>query len=428
MSQISASASEASTEITGVPFLVGTFFSFRVFVMLLSVRVFGTDPQTGTGISLACNVALLGLAAFQSVGSGGRSLRSLLKLSSVRWIFFFLCFSGVSLFWTVAESQFAALAYWCALSADVAIVALLFRSAHSTPGIHALMRGYVWGACVLAVIAWLLPAQSDLRLGDEELLGANQIGYLCAFAFFFAQYLLREHAGRFGIGAIILGVTLLRSLSKTTMIAFLVAEGFLLFRDTSMSRRTKLSLIVAATLIAIAFSGLLTAYFDIYTNSGNSPETLTGRLTIWAVFLEEAIQEPWIGHGFYSVWKVIPPFGAFEARHAHNELLQQFYLYGAAGVVLLAGLYGSFWWEARGVARVSQRVFFYALLLFVLIRGLADTEVYDISLPLWAILMFSLLMEQPDPERRKEGSEASISLHYDAVGMLQPRAKGIGFE
>jgi hypothetical protein len=35
-------------------------------------------------------------------------------------------------------------------------------------------------------------------------------------------------------------------------------------------------------------------------------------------------------------------------------------------------------------------------LLFILIRGLADTEVYDLSLPLWAIIMFSLLLERPN--------------------------------
>lgn len=265
---------------------------------------------------------------------------------------------------------------------------------------HSLMKGYVWGACGVAIIAWLLPAQSDLRLGDEELLGANQIGYLCAFAFFFAQYLLRQKIGRFGVAAWVLGVTLLRSISKTSIIAFLVAEGFLLLRDKSMSRKTKFLLLSAVTLITLAFWGLLTSYFDIYSNAGNSPETLTGRLTIWAVILEEAIKDPWIGHGFYSVWKVIPPFGEFEARHAHNELLQQFYLYGVVGIGMIAGLYGSFYRQVRCLAPRSLKPFLYAFLLFILIRGLADTEAYDFSFPLWAIVMFSVLLEQAGSKTR----------------------------
>jgi O-antigen ligase len=160
-----------------------------------------------------------------------------------------------------------------------------------------------------------------------------------------------------------------------------------------MSRKTKLLLVSAATLIIAAFSSLLFSYFDIYSNTGNSPETLTGRLAIWALVLDEAVTQPWIGHGFHSVWKVIPPFGDFEARHAHNELLQQFYAYGAVGICMTVGLYGSFHRQIRRFATGSLRTFCFALLLFVLIRGLADTEVFDFSFPLWAIVMFSLLLE-----------------------------------
>jgi len=57
-------------------------------------------------------------------------------------------------------------------------------------------------------------------------------------------------------------------------------------------------------------------------------------------------------------------------------------------------LYGSFYRQARRVTIDSMRAFYYALLLFILIRGLADTEVFDFSLPLWTIVMFSLLIEE----------------------------------
>lgn len=385
---------------TGLAFIVGLFFSFRLFIMLLSVRICGIDPQMGTALSLALNFVLLVVVAFFSIGATGRTFGSMLKLHSVRWVLLFLLFSCASLAWSVAASLPDAIAYWCAMTADVAIVALMLRIEAATEMAHSLMKGYVWGACGVAIIAWLLPAQSDLRLGDEELLGANQIGYLCAFAFFFAQYLLRQKIGRFGVAAWILGVTLLRSISKTSIIAFLVAEGFLLLRDKSMSRKTKFLLLSAVTLITLVFWGLLASYFDIYSNAGNSPETLTGRLTIWAVILEEAIKDPWIGHGFYSVWKVIPPFGEFEARHAHNELLQQFYLYGVVGIGMIAGLYGSFYHQVRCFAPRSLKPFLYAFLLFILIRGLADTEAYDFSFPLWAIVMFSVLLEQAGSKTR----------------------------
>ncbi len=261
---------------------------------------------------------------------------------------------------------------------------------------NAVMKGYVWGACAIAVVAWLLPAQSDLRLGDEELLGPNQIGYACAFALFFAQYLMRRNGGDWSAHAVLLAVTLLRSLSKTTIIAFLAGQSYILLRDRSISRKTKWLIAFCALLVVAVFWGLLTNYYDVYANTGNQEETLTGRLGIWAYILNEAIEQPWIGHGFHSVWKVIPPFGVdqFEARHAHNELLQQFYAYGAVGVCMLVAIYGSLFRSLRKLRESSLKILFLGMLLFVVVRGLADTEVFDLSLPMWTIIMIGCLIEQ----------------------------------
>lgn len=384
----------------GLPFITGFYFSFRLFSVLLSVRVFGSDPRIGVEIDLALNFMLLGLVALSTLGEVRYPIRRMMNLSSVRWVFLFLGFSGCSLMWTSAVSISAAVAFWCAMAADLAIVILLLRAGSLTEVARSLMKGYVWGACAIAAIAWLLPAQSDLRLGDEDLLGPNQIGYLCGFAFFFAQYLIRERAGKWGFAATLLALTMLRSLSKTTIIAFIVSEAFLLIRDRAMSRKTKVLLALAAALMVGVFWSLLEAYYAVYTTAGSQVETLTGRIGIWTYMMAEALQQPWIGHGFHSVWKVIPPFGPdqFEPRHAHNELLQQFYAYGAVGVCLFAGIYGSIYQQIRKLAAGRTKTFFFALLIFVLVRGLADTEVFDLSLPLWLIVIVTLLLER---EKRK---------------------------
>ena len=282
------------------------------------------------------------------------------------------------------------------MAADVAIVILLLRSGPQAELSSSLMTGYVWGACAVAVAAWILPAQSDLRLGDEELLGRIRSGYLCGFAFFLAQYLMRERKRGFVAPSLLLAVTLLRALSKTTIVAFLVSQGFLLISDKSISRRSKILVSLAAAVVVAMSWGLLTSYYDIYTNAGSQSETLTGRLGIWAYILAEAVQQPWIGHGFDSVWKVIPPFGPdqFEAAHAHNELLQQFYAYGLVGICIFVGIYSSFFRHIRRLAKGRLRTFLFAFLLFVLVRGGADTERFDLSLPLWALVMFSLVIER----------------------------------
>ena len=380
--------------------VVGFYFAFRLVAVVVAVRLFDTDPQSGVGASLGLNYLFLILAAFLSFGPGTRTLSWFISIPSFRWSVAFLGFSGCSLLWTVSASLQAAAAFWCGVACDFTIVVLLLRIGSIDETVEAMMRGYIWGTCAITAIAWILPSQSDLRLGDEDYLGPNQIGYACAFAFFFAQYLMRRSVKGLKAPAALLAITLLRSLSKTTLVAFLAAQLLLLLRDRSVTRKTKVLTSIAAVVVIAVFWGLLSAYYDVYTHAGNQSETLTGRIGIWAFILNEAVQRPWIGHGFHSVWKVIPPFGLFEARHAHNEILQQFYAYGAVGIALVVMLYRSVYKEIRQLPTGSIKTLFFALLLFILIRGLADTEVFDLSLPLWAIALIGSVManqgEQPE--------------------------------
>jgi len=358
------------------------------------VRVLGTPPRAGSELNLALELLMLLLVCFYSLGYKQRTFGSMLRLSSVRWVFAFLIFSFCSLAWSATVSLPTSVAYWCGIAADVAMVVLLLRAGSVTGVSHSLMKGFVLSACCLAVIAWIMPGQADLRLGDEELFNTNQIGNLCATAIFLAQYLTRRKAGRWGFAILLLALTLLRSLSKTTIVAFLISESFLIIADRSISRKTKVLLTLAVILVILLFWGLFEAYYDVYTTAGNQAETLTGRTAIWAYSLDAALEQPLIGHGFDSMWKVIPPFGPekFEARHAENELLTQFYSYGAVGVCLLIGLYGSVYRQIRRLPRGSVRVVFLSLFLFVVVRGLAEAEPFDLLLPLWSIVLISMLL------------------------------------
>jgi exopolysaccharide production protein ExoQ len=225
-----------STDRAGAPpsallILVGFYFGFRSFIMVLSVHLLGTDPRVGTALDLSVDYLFLILVAFGTLGAPRMRMREMTRLASVRWALLFLAFTGASLIWSSTASLPTSIAYWCGMASDAVIVVQLVRAEPLAKVSSALMKGYVWGACLVAAIAWIMPAQSDLRLGDEELLGANQIGFLCAFAFFLAQYLIRERKEHLTIQAGLLAVTLLRTLSKTTIVAFLVSQGFLLLRD-----------------------------------------------------------------------------------------------------------------------------------------------------------------------------------------------------
>ena len=419
MNAIEMSGGEAQP--TGLAFALGFFFSFRLIIILFSVRVLGTAPRAGAELSLLVDLLMLLVVCFRTLGYAQRTFGSMVRLSSIRWVLAFLAFSFCSLAWSATVSLPTSVAYWSGLAVDVAIVVVLLRSGSVTEISHSVMKGFVVSTCCLALIAWIMPAQADLRLGDEEFFNTNQIGNLCATAIFVAQYLTRRKAGRWGFAIFLLALTLLRSLSKTTIVAFLISESFLLIADRSISRKTKILLTVAVVLVILVFWGLFEAYYDIYTNAGNQAETLTGRTAIWAYSLDAALEQPLIGHGFDSMWKVVPPFGPekFEARHAENELLTQFYAFGIVGVCLLIGIYGSLYRQIRRLPRGPLRIVFLCLLLFVVVRGLAEAEAFDLLLPLWSIVLISLLLEHA--VTLSDATSASlVAGRSDAPGALLP--------
>jgi exopolysaccharide production protein ExoQ len=399
---------------TLLPAVIGFFFSFRIFAVLLAVRILQADSEVGVIVSLAINFLLLGMVMLNHIGPTPRKLGFLLRLPCFGWVMLFLGFTGCSLMWTVAASLPSAIVFWCAMAADSAMVILLLRNGPILDTAAGIMKGFVYGACCIALVAWIMPAQSDLRLGDEELLGPNAIGFACAFAIFLAEYLILVHRKRAPSKWIVffLSITLMRSLSKTSIIATLAGQAVLLLQVKSISRKTKIKLVLGAVLVIVAFSGLLASYYTVYSNAGDQAETLSGRLGIWAYILSEAVDKPWIGHGFHSVWKVIPPFyeDQFEARHAHNELLQQFYAYGVVGIVMLVGLYGSFYRRARKLPPSPLKAIMYSILVFVLVRGVADTEVFDLSLPIWAIAMFSAIVMEYDARPLADRREANVDI------------------
>jgi O-antigen ligase len=368
--------------------LLGAYFAARLCITYL---FFQSDPQRGAVASLALNAVLLIVTAFSSFGPAHIAPLSPLRVICFRWVAAFLVFSCCSLFWSETASPLAAVAYWCSMASDVTMVLLLLRTEPASEIAARIMKGYVTGACIIACVMWLSPTMQDLRLGNDEFFSPNAIGFTCAFGIFMAQLLLLSGKGsRFA--AIFLAITLLRSLSKTTIVAFLAGELLLLFINTTIPRRAKVLILSAATAVVAAFSSLIASYYEVYINAGNQAETLTGRIGIWAFMLDRSLERPWFGHGFNSVWRVIPPFGPdqFETWHAHNELLQQFYTYGIAGVVLLIGIYMSFYLQMRRVSRPEYRTLFLSLIFFIVIRGFGDTERFDLSFPLWAITLLSL--------------------------------------
>lgn len=390
--------------------LTGFLFAVRNAGVLVCVRTFHMEPSAGAAATLALGPVLLLLLTFHSVGGAdcieGAPSSRFWASAVTRWLTAYLAFAGCSLFWTIAVSPVSSGAYWCGLVVDAAIVSLLLKRYPAKDVARAVLRGYLFGACVLAAVAWIMPMQADLRLGDPDFFNTNQIANLCALAIFFAQYLQSMSPSRSWLPLLFLSVTLLRTLSKTTILAFAISQALLLYRDRSISLETRKRILLCAAVVMIASAGLLTSYYNVYTNASNQAETLTGRTTIWGWALSRLQDSPWIGHGFDSMWKVMPPYGIdrFEARHAENEVLQQLYAYGLIGTVLFAGVYCALFLTVRRSYVARNRLLMTALLLFIVVRGLAEAEPFDLLLPTWVVLLFGSL-----PARGIESNPASYS-------------------
>jgi exopolysaccharide production protein ExoQ len=374
-----------------LPGLIGFVFAFRT---CMTVLWFQDEPQQGAIASVALSFTLLTAAALSTIGSTPSIPTSCFRTPTLRWIAAFLGLNLISLLWTAGPLD-AAASYWAAWIADVATIWFILRDGSAEHTSNAIMKGFIWGACLVAIVAWSLPAMPDLRLGDELYFHPNFIGMICVFGTLMALYLAHQETNWRWAG-FWLTLTLIRTISKTSIVAFLITMTFYLFKETALKRATKVKIAIAGVIILASLSGLLARYIDIYTESAD-PSTLTGRTIIWSTTSELALEKPLLGHGFYAYRFVVPPFGTFEATHAHNEILQQFFALGALGVLLVLCLYWTTFRQIRRAPRSSLKTLAATLLIFAILHGITDTLPFDLSYPLWLMAMLSILLASKPP-------------------------------
>jgi len=364
----------------------GFLFAFR---LCLTFLWFQSEPARGSAAAILCSLALLLASLSYRLLTSPHSLVRQNYPTTVKWIGLYLLLALCSLLWTTVPSVAVAGAYWFGMTSDVGTVLILLQCQHMKAGLS-IMQGFVVGAVVVAKTAWSVSPTMDLRLGNEDFLHPNAVGFELAIAALMAIYLGRVHKGWSWIAAG-LATTLLRTLSKASIAAFIVASLFYFFRTSDLSRKAKLVLGLGCAAVVGFFWTVLEAYADMYAQ-GRNLETLTGRTLIWATSLEIALEKPWLGHGFYSFRWVVPLFGDFEAWQAHNELLQQFFAYGILGVGIVLTLYWHFYRQIRFTYDCQLASLSLALLIFALVRGLVDAERFGLCLPLWLIALLSLSM------------------------------------
>jgi exopolysaccharide production protein ExoQ len=373
------------------PGIVGFYFVSRVAYTFL---FFQADPALGPTTSIGIDLALLLGACLYTAERSVPAGKSIISSPFMRWILVYLLFTLTSILWTGAQSVTSAVAYWGGMAMDVAIVSVLLRRKDPQTCMESLMKGAVWGAAAVAVVAWLTPLTEELRLGNDKFLHPNALGPEFAIAILFAQYLTPQGRRWKWLG-IALAITLLRTLSKTTIVAFVVAEAWYLFVHMRVGAKGGLRIVLAVLAVIGLSWGAINSYLVVYNGgNGNQFETLTGRTILWATALSMALEQPWIGHGFYSFRSLIPAFGPFEPWEAHNELLQHFFEFGVVGIVLLVCIYGVFFRTTHKAKPSAFRALALTVLIYALVHGVTDTVPFGFSYPLWLMSALTITLHR----------------------------------
>jgi exopolysaccharide production protein ExoQ len=385
-------ASEAAVEVAEARglFLCNVAGFFLAFKVCLTFLFFRSNPQLGTAATIAATLCWLLIVVFYRVLNPPAQSQHAIWGRPLHWIAIYLGLAATSLIWTTTNSMAVATGYWSAMAADVATIYLLLSYEPVECNAVRVMHGFISGAAVVAVIAWAIPPMDDMRLGHEEFLHPNAIGFEFAIATLLVIYLAQRKRAWAWI-ACGFTVTLIRTLSKAAIVGFLFAGLYYFIRGLKIGNRARFYIGLFSTGVIISFWGLLEGYLDLYTR-GDNVDTLTGRTYIWTQALEIALEKPWLGHGFYAFRWIVPPFDDFQAWQAHNEVLQQFFAYGIVGVIVVCGIYWTFYRQIRISTHAGMRSLAMAMLILMLVRGLVDTDRFELCFPLWLMTMLSITL------------------------------------
>ena len=354
------------------------------FVFFRSNPVLGTLvgylPPAGYGFFLLSSL-LIGCRLRQS---------ALLKPMAAKLLLALALWSGMTLFWTGANPLFSALGYWASLALKILIVLLLLSLGNIERVAIKSLQGYAWGSLFYALVPFIFNARTiDNRLGNEDFFHPNSIGNQMAIVCLCSIYLALQSWGRMSerrpyiLILLFLLFTLLRSLSKTSILAFLIAALVYVIRSR-ISIKRKITLVSLAGVVIAISSTALGAYLDKYLNEqqgGAALETASGRTQIWEVAWQMIQKNPIWGYGYLSYRDLAPQIIDARLVHPHNELLNIWFNLGGVGLILVALTYIAYAWHLRcaAQARLPQEALGLALLIYFLIRGLTEASVQDFS-------------------------------------------------
>ena len=370
----------------------------KVFLIFI---LFGHNPLLGTFISSCITLAFAYLVFSLTVLDRSTPIARTFQPLAPKALVLFLLWSGLTLFWTRPASIISSLGYWATMTLDILVVFLLCGTDDLRKVMHKSLQGIVLGGLSIFLVASFFQIETiHSRLGDAEFLNPNIIGRQIALSALCCLYLsslsIQSPHSKVGWTFLtgLLALALLQTLSKSSILAFLVAAIAFIF--LGRFRRQEQFLIGFSFIIVTTLSyDKIVDYTNQYvheTQAGEALETLSGRTMIWEHAWKLIQTNPIWGFGFYSFRDYSPITLMGRLVHAHNEWLNIWFNVGIIGVILAATLYLSFFtltWTTRSrTALQDETALALSLILFYVILGLTEANPRGLNFPLPLLMLF----------------------------------------
>lgn len=317
-----------------------------------------------------------------------------------------LIWAALSIIWTPSRSVVAV--YYLAYLVQVAISYMLCKLYPIREVFHRFCLGMAYSAAASTPLTLLLSGTGGAHMGDISdkltlfaiIAWGDCLGVMSVLYLFWERSISKRRAVLL-TGFLLAGLYL--TFGKTEIIALALAGVVYVLRAPgTLWKRIKRILFM---IMGIGVGWLaVAAKIDEYLNEPGSTDTLSGRVILWTQTLSQIVNGPYIrGFGFNAFQEVGPNPWHFSGgiAHAHNEFLQVWFNFGLIGVALVFGIYFALGYTSlkalkRGRGFIATLIL--CVVVFCLIRGLAEANVSMCLIPVSWLFLFDCLLSTPAME------------------------------
>jgi exopolysaccharide production protein ExoQ len=373
------------------------FWTLAVFKFAFALLFFQDNPAAATAVGAALD---LGFVYFLLLWVGGaESIKQKAHFPTlINWIIAYCLWCALSLTWTHADSLVSAAGYLLSMVLGIAIVGAMIWWGDLEAVAIASVKGLIAGGWLISFCA-LFSTSDDPngRLGNLEFLHPGKVGEYAGQAALCSCFMWARSRKDTGYSrwlwtgsALFLTWIVLRSLSKTSMIAFCCSAAVYIMFSRIVPLKTKVIALVGAALLFSAMYTFVDTYVESYLEeTPGEATTLTGRTLLWAKSWEMIQEHPTLGYGFLSFRDYGPQDWDVRTVHAHNEWITQWFQLGSVGLILTIGIYASYFRHLRRSSYSLQRELGMSMLIYMLIQGFAIAEPSGLTFPLPMLLLFA---------------------------------------